>query len=93
MAEVQTSLDLDLPYAPAPAVEAGLREEIAERWGIPVGKRVEVVLRPGVALPVLTGVLELRRPPEFPWNPREPLALRISGIEFSSREIERWMLA
>lgn len=93
MSENQLPLDLDLPYAPAPAVEAGLLAEIAERWGLPLGRRVEVAFRPGVALPTLDGVLELSRPPEFPWNPREPLALRVAGVEFSSRDIARWMLA
>jgi hypothetical protein len=93
MSEHQLPLDLDLPYAPAPAAEAGLRAEIAEQWGMPLGERVEVVFRAGATFPMLRGVLELHRAPEFPWNPREPLALRISGIEFSSRDIQRWMLA
>jgi hypothetical protein len=50
---------------------------------------VEIAFRNG-QLDAITGVLEIAAPPSFPWNPREPLALRIAGYGFSSRDIARW---
>jgi hypothetical protein len=87
--EHQTSLGLDGGYQPAPAVIPELREEIAAAWGLPLGQRVEVYLRGGLRSG-LTGVLELRSAPNYPWDGRESLQLAVAGFLFSSREIERW---
>jgi hypothetical protein len=38
----------------------------------------------------VTGLLELLRAPDFPWNPHQALHLRIAGFVFNSRDIERW---
>lgn len=89
MPEHQTSLPLDAPHSPAPAAPPELRDEIARAWSLPLGERVEISLRDG-QLDTIRGVLELAAAPGYPWNPREPLPLRIAGFAFSSREIVRW---
>ena len=89
MADHQTILSFDTPYAPAPGVPSGLRDEIAAAWGLPLGERVEISLR-GDPIDPLTGTLELVSAPDYPWNPREALRLRIAGFVFGSRDIERW---
>lgn len=89
MPEHQASLPFDLPYNPAPAAPPELRDEIAQAWGLPLGERVEVSFRDG-QLDGISGVLELITPPDYPWNPREPLQLRIAGYPFSSRAIAQW---
>jgi hypothetical protein len=89
MAEYQSSFSLDPGFsAPAPAVPE-LRAEIAAAWGLPLGERVEVCFRGGERSAV-TGLLELLRAPDFPWNPHQALHLRIAGFVFKSRDIERW---
>lgn len=88
MAEHQTNLRLDVGYEPAPAVESGLRDEIAAAWGLPLGQCVEVSLRNEPC--VLRGVLVLQRAPDYPWDGRQALQLAVAGFVFSSREIERW---
>lgn len=89
MSEHQTNLPLDAPLNPAPAAPPELRDEIARAWGLPLGERVEISFRGG-QLDAITGRLELVSAPDFPWNPRQPLALRIAGFTFSSRDIARW---
>jgi len=92
MSEHQSDLPLDAPFAPAPAAPPELRDEIARAWGLPLGERVDVSFQPAFPVPTAAGILELRTAPEFPWNPREPLALRVAGCEFTSRDIARWSL-
>ena len=89
MSEHQTSLPLDMDYSTAPAVVPELRDEIARAWGLPLGERAEIRFR-GSQRAAITGILELLSSPDYPWNPRQPLQLRIAGFIFSSREIERW---
>lgn len=89
MADEQFDLPLDAAYSMAPAAPPELRDEIAGIWGLPLGERVEVTFRNG-QLDAITGVLEIAESPAFPWNPRKPLALRIAGFTFSSRDIARW---
>ncbi len=89
MEEHQFNLDFDAPYSPAPPVTSELRDEIALAFGLPLGRRVEVCFR-GSQRAAVTGILELLSTPDFPWNPQQRLRLHISGLEFSSREIERW---
>jgi hypothetical protein len=89
MSEHQTSLPLDMDYSTAPAVVPELRDEIARAWGLPLGERAEICFR-GSQRAAITGILELLSSPDCPWNPRQPLQLRIAGFIFSSREIERW---
>jgi hypothetical protein len=89
MPEQQTSLGFDLPHNPAPSVVPELRDEIAQAWGLPLGERVEVTFCNG-QLDAITGVLELAAAPDFPWDPHQPLALRIAGYGFSSRDIAGW---
>jgi hypothetical protein len=90
MSEHQICLDLDVGYQSAPVVVPALRDEIAVAWGLPIGQRVEVCFRGGERSAV-TGTLELVRAPNYPWDPRQALHLRIAGLIFSSREIERWI--
>lgn len=65
-----------------------LLEEIAAKWGLPLGQRVEVSLRGQPC--ALRGVLELRRSPDYPWDGRQTLELAVAGFAFSSREMEHW---
>ena len=91
MPEEQTSFSLEIAYSPAPATPPELRDEIAQLWALPLGQRVEVCLRGHGATPsAATGKLELRSAPDYPWNPKQPLHLGVAGLEFSSRDIERW---
>ena len=69
-----------------------LRDEIARVWGLPLGERVEVAFRPAFPVPAVAGRLELHSDPAYPWDPRQPLGLRIAGCDFTSRDIERWKL-
>lgn len=87
--EHQFSLDLDVGHSPAPAAIPELCDEIARAWGLPLGERVEICFRRSERA-AITGVLELVSSPNTPWDPRQPLRLRISGFVFDSREIERW---
>lgn len=89
MPEHQSDLPLDTPLSREPAAPPQLRDEIARAWGLPLGERVEISFRDG-QLDTLAGQLELAAAPDFPWNPREPLTLRIAGFTFSTRDIERW---
>lgn len=89
MDEQQLNLGFDASYSPAPAAVPELRAEIAAAWGLPLGERVEIDLQRD-DLPTLTGTLELASAPEFPWNPRQPLQLRLAGCTFSTRDIARW---
>jgi hypothetical protein len=70
-----------------------LRGEIARVWGLPLGERVEITFHPAFPVPAVSGLLELRADPaRYPWDPHKPLALRVAGCDFSSRDIERWSL-
>lgn len=89
MPEHQADLPFDTLFSVESSPPPDLREEIARTWGLPLGERVEVTLRDG-QIDTLTGVLELVAAPDFPWDPRQPLTLRIAGFTFSNREIERW---
>lgn len=89
MPEHQSSLPLDDSHAPAPVAPLELRDEIAQAWNLPLGQRVEISFRDG-QLDAIRGSLELAAPPAYPWNPREPLALRIAGFTFNSRAIAHW---
>jgi len=86
-----------LAFDPSPVLQPGvvphLRDEIARVWGLPLGERVEITFRPAFSVPAIGGLLELRASPaRYPWDPHEPLALRIAGCDFTSRDIERWTL-
>jgi hypothetical protein len=89
MPEQQINLGLDITHTIAPAVVPELRDEIAQAWGLPIGERAEVRFR-GSQRAAITGILELITSPDFPWNPRQALQLRIAGFVFSNREIESW---
>ena len=89
MGQHQISLELDVSYNAAPAAPADIRDEIAQVWALPLGQRVEVCFR-GSERAAATGTLELISTPDFPWNPRQSLELRIAGLGFSSRDIDRW---
>lgn len=91
MSEHQTDLPLGTGFNLEPAAPPELRDEIAQVWGLPIGQRVAGSLRNGQVERV-AGVLELAAAPDFPWNPRQALRLRIAGCDFSSRDIEHWKL-
>ena len=88
MSDQQLSLGLDSGFSAAPVVVTELRDEIAAAWSLPLGKRVEVSFRGQRS--AVAGILELLRPPDYPWDPRQPLKLGIAGLVFSSREIASW---
>lgn len=89
MPEHQADLPLDTPYQPAPAAPPEIRDEIARTWSLPLGESVEVCLRDG-QIDAIRGRLEIASAPDFPWDPHQPLQLRIAGYTFSSRDIEHW---
>lgn len=91
VSEQQISLELDVGYQTAPVVVSQLRDEIAATWGLPLGQRVEICFRGGERSAV-TGILELLRAPDYPWEPRQALQLGIAGFIFSSRDIDRWTI-
>ena len=88
MSEHQLSFGLDDSKGPEPAGTRELRDEIAEKWGLPLGERVEVEVR-GQRFPV-TGTLTLVSTPDFPWDPREPLQLAIGTFVFRNLDLVRW---
>ena len=89
MPEHQFDFAFDPTDSSEPAIGGDLRDEIAGVWGLPVGERIEVFFRDG-QLDSITGALELAAAPDYPWNPRQPLQLRIAGFVFSTRDIEHW---
>ena len=89
MHDGQLELGLDTAYDAAPAIVPELRDEVAKLWRLPLGERVEVCCGVG-SRSAITGILELHASPPYPWDPRDPLRLRIAGFVFSSREIDRW---
>jgi hypothetical protein len=89
MAEQQISLGFETLHTTAPAVVPELREEIAQAWRLPFGQRVEVSLHNG---DTIAGSLELVSSPAYPWDPHQPLRLRISGFVFTTKEIKHWVL-
>ena len=91
MSEHQTHLPLESTFSVAPESPPELRDEIARVWGLPLGKRIAVTFRDG-KLAGVAGVLELATAPDYPWNPRSPLRLRVTGCDFSSRDIGSWKL-
>jgi hypothetical protein len=78
------------PHIPDP--RSALYADIAALWQIPVGQLVRVDLT-GHHFSELYGRLELARVPDLPFDRHELLALRIGGIEFTSRQITTWSLA
>lgn len=70
---------------------ADLVADVAKLWRLPLGSRVTLRLR-DPALPELTGKLLLGRAPDLPLDLRQPLALRLSGVDFTDREIAAWSL-
>lgn len=90
MPEQQTHLGFDASHSAPPAVIPELRDEIAQAWSLPLGERIQVRLRDSQC-DTLTGTLELAAAPDFPWNPRAPLQLRVAGFAFSSRDIAQWV--
>jgi hypothetical protein len=89
MTEDQASLPLDDSLHAAPAAPPELRAEIARVWGLPIGERVDISLR-RESLDTVAGVLELAAAPDFPWDPHQPLRLRVKGFVFDSHNIVRW---
>lgn len=93
MSADQLALAFDSSPVPQPGVVPHLRDEIARVWGLPLGERVEITFRPAFSVPAITGRLELRASPaRYPWDPHEPLSLRVAGCDFTTRDIERWTL-
>jgi hypothetical protein len=80
----------DSPQLGLPQADDSLLSDIARVWSLPIGKKVRVHLQDGESLPVLDGRLELASAPDIPFDPRQPLSLRIRGYVFSSRAIAGW---
>jgi hypothetical protein len=83
----------DVPQLGLPQSDDPLVSDIAKAWSLPVGKKVRVHLKDNENLPVLDGRLELESAPDVPFDPRQPLSLRIRGYVFSSRAIAGWVTA
>jgi hypothetical protein len=93
---METQQDFLFAEGPAPELHlpdprSSLFAEVAACWEIPVGQLVRVELG-GHHFAELRGSLELARAPDIPFDRRQPLTLRIGGIEFSSRQIVAWSL-
>jgi hypothetical protein len=82
------SSQLGMPLANDPLVF-----DIAQAWGLPIGKRVRVHLEAGENLPLVDGRLELASAPDMPFDSRQPLKLRVRGYVFSSQAIAGWSIA
>jgi hypothetical protein len=74
-----------------PDPRSNFYRDVSETWQLPVGQFVQVGLRDH-SWSDLQGRLELERAPSLPLDPREPLALRIGQIGFSSRQLTAWSL-
>ena len=79
------------PQLHPPDPRFGFYRDVAELWQIPVGEIVHVALC-AHHFSDLHGRLELSRAPDLPLDRREPLALRIGTIEFTSRQVIAWAL-
>jgi hypothetical protein len=79
------------PQLHPPDPRSGFYDEVSNGWQLPVGRVVRVDLKDH-DLPSLQGLLELSRAPDLPLDPRQPLALRIRSVEFSSRQIAAWAI-
>jgi hypothetical protein len=86
-------------FAPGDAPQLGYNSaddplicEIARVWNLPIGRRVRLRLRADESLPNVDGCLEIVAAPATPFNPKEPLTLRVRGYKFSSRAIIGWSL-
>lgn len=81
------------PLPPASASDrdaVGLEEEVAATWGLPLRRRVRVVLR-GHPQAAVEGRLELAGLPDLPYRADTPLALRVGAEEFDHRQIVSWV--
>jgi hypothetical protein len=66
-----------------------LTDELAQVWGLPLGRKVRVELRHH-QVNGLTGMLQAAGLPDLPFNARAPLRLRIGHMDFNSRQIVTW---
>jgi hypothetical protein len=80
----------DSPRLGLPQADDPLISDIARVWNLPIGRKVRIHLKASENLPMLDGRLELASAPDMPFDPRQPLNLRIRGYEFSSRAINGW---
>jgi hypothetical protein len=79
------------PQLHPPDPRAPFLAGVSAIWQIPVRQNIHVDLN-GHNMSDRQGRLQLSRAPDLPLNPRQPLALRIGTIEFSSRQIAAWSL-
>lgn len=91
-ADDQLALSFDSSSSLRPGPVPHLCDEIARAWGLPLDERVEITFRPGFPLASISDPLELRTAPDVPWNPRHPLARRVAGQDFTSRDSDHWKL-
>lgn len=85
----------DFAFTEEPSLQPGpvphLRDEIARIWSLPLGENVDITLLRG-SCTALRGRLQLECTPALPFDRHQPLMLSISGVLFSSRDIEHWKL-
>lgn len=77
----------DAPQLGTPVSDDPLVLDIARVWSLPIGRMGRIHLKDGENLPVLDGRLELASALDLPFEPRQPLSLRICGYVFSNRAI------
>jgi hypothetical protein len=68
-----------------------LTDELASVWGLPLGRKVRVELR-NHSVAGLSGMLEVARLPDFPFDAKAPLSVRIGHVAFTSRELAAWSM-
>jgi hypothetical protein len=83
--------DGPVPQMHPPDPRSEFYAEVSTVWQLPMGRMVRVDLKEH-DLAALKGHLELSRAPDLPLDPRQPLVLRIGGVEFSSRQIAAWVV-
>ena len=77
------------PQMHPPDPRSGFYAEVSATWQLPMGQIVRVDLKEH-DLASLQGLLELSHAPDLPLDQRQPLVLRIRGVEFSSQQIAAW---
>ncbi|AHF93742.1 hypothetical protein OPIT5_29715 [Opitutaceae bacterium TAV5] len=85
--------DGPVPELAPPDALTDLVTEIARCWRLPLMETTRITLR-SHEIDEVCGRLELVAAPDLPLNPhREPLRLRVRGVEFTSNQIVEWSLA
>jgi len=73
------------------ALAPSITDELAAAWSLPIGRHLHVELR-GHEVAGLRGLLQVVSMPEYPFDPRRALHLRIGHVSFTSQQIASWSI-